>query len=148
MKKEQKKYGNEFLRHISHVKDAKNIQINFIAHSLGAILIFHALTNNDWGKYNINNVIFFGGAAYVKSKNWPILLENINGKLINAYSKNDRILQYATPDTIVRVGRNKINYDSDKISNRRYYFGHNGYWERLDYLLKRLWVGYEKSKSY
>jgi hypothetical protein len=137
-------YGKEFKRHIAHIKGVFKYPINFIAHSLGTMIVFNALTHNDWEKYHINDVIFLGGTVDVNSDKWEQLLTNIEGYLYNGYSKKDKIL-LLVPDLKKRIGRNRIEYKSQQLVNRCYpSFKHEDYLLRLDYILPNLWKGYTK----
>jgi len=103
---------------------------------------FYALAHDDWQKYNIRDVVFLGGAADVDSDGWEPFVNSYGGFLYNVYSKKDKVL-LASPDFRARVGRNRIEFDSFKIINRHYSsFNHTDYWQRLDYILPRLWKDY------
>lgn len=137
--------GRRLKRHISKIPQAKSCKINLIGHSLGARVIHHAL-QADWSEYKINDVILMGGAADLDDDSWEGCLKQIKGKVYNAYSRNDKVLQL-TPDRRKRIGREPLMKGHKKIVNREYpSFGHTDYWKRLDYILPRIWDRFKPSK--
>lgn len=137
--------GKRLKQHISRIPDAKNARINLIGHSLGARVIHHAL-QGDWSAYKINDVILMGGAADAQCESWDHCVKQIRGKVYNAYSRNDKVLKF-TPDRRLRIGREPLLKGHKKVVNREYpSFGHTDYWQRLNYMLPRIWEKYKPSR--
>ena len=139
--------GKMLLRHLCRIPKSRKYKINLIGHSLGTCVIQHSLLHSDWSKYKIQDCLFLGGAAYLKS-DWERTISYVRGKLVNAYSENDEILKI-TPDFYKRVGSAPIFLRTKQIVNRHYKsFGHFDYLEKLPYILPRLSKKLQPSKSY
>jgi hypothetical protein len=72
--------------------------INLIGQSIGCKIIKHCLLELQQLKKKlniydlINNVILIGGATHLNMDKYPNIFDNITGKIVNIFSKNDEIL--------------------------------------------------------
>lgn len=137
------KLGRKLKSHLNTIPGIKTMPINLIGHSFGARVIHFALLHTDLSQYRIKDVLFLGGAADVDNDGWQGCLDQIEGKIFNAYSKKDLALQI-TPDLRKRVGRHPLPLKTSRIVNRHYQsFRHNDYWPKLGYLLNHLWPDFK-----
>ncbi|QQE10634.1 DUF726 domain-containing protein [Planctomycetota bacterium] len=142
-----KRQGRKFIDHISRVPGARARRINLIGHSLGARVIYHALTQREWVDYRINDCVFLGGAADVEGE-WDACVENMEGNIYNGYSKSDWVLPL-TPDLRDRVGRKQMEVikrsGKTRVFNKRLHgVGHTDYWPCLMDILPRVWKNEKK----
>ncbi len=138
--------GTQLKQHICRIPKVKKHKINFIGHSLGASIIHHALSKNNWSDYQIHDCIFLGGAAEADANDWNKCAKEIKGKFYNAYSKKDMALMIKSFFKRKPIGRYPITLTSTKVINRQYPFYHTSYWPRLYYILPQLWSNYQSSK--
>lgn len=138
------KLGDYLKSHIRTIPQASDYKINLIGHSLGARVIYYALSLHEWPDYHINDCIFLGGAADIEA-DWDVFLTRIRGKIYNAYSRRDLVLKI-TPDMRKRVGRYPIPARSSRIINQDCpSFQHIDYWPELGQLLPCLWENFRPS---
>jgi hypothetical protein len=138
--------GRNLKRHLSKIPHARRYPINLIGHSLGARVIHWALAANDWSDYKLQDCVLLGGAANAEDEDWPDCLDEITGKIHVAYSDQDRWLQLK-PDLEYSIGRHGILWRHPRIINRKYKLGHLDYWNKLEYILERLWKGFHQAEK-
>jgi hypothetical protein len=151
MERRSERLGKNLKRHLSRIPDAKSRPINLIGHSLGTRVIHAALANCDWSEYNINDCVFLGGAADLEADNWPDCLAQIGGRLYNGYSKIDSLLSI-TPDLRRRVGNYPmpeilIDGRSKIINTNCGRTLHTEYWERIEFLLPKIWETFRRKPA-
>lgn len=136
--------GQRFKRHLSRIPFARDYPVNLIGYSLGARVIHYALAFNDWNNYKLKDCVLLAGAADAEDEDWPECAEKLSGKIYNAYSEKDGILK-VKPDFRLAIGRHGILWRHPQIVNRKYQLGHFDYMPEFEYLLQRLWSGFEQS---
>ncbi len=143
--------GENLKRHISKIPGAKDLNIYLIGHSLGALVIFNALTANDWFDYNIKDIVLIGGCVDKNSSLWEDVIDQISGNIYNGYSIDDKILK-KTPDFKKHIGRNKLlinTYYNNRIINHEFpSYSHSDYWPNLEEVLFNLWDNFIISNEY
>lgn len=111
-------------------------KINLIGHSLGGRLIVAALTNKIQSAFmdriSIGDVLLMAAAVEVNNCESSLMLNRINGRLINAYSKSDKILLANADETC--LGRNEVKF-FENVNMRNY--GHSDYWPNLYKVIKK-----------
>jgi len=107
--------------------------INLIGHSLGGRLVISTLknlANKSEHSLSINDVLLMAAAVEVKPTEAQRMRSFVKGRLINAYSKEDRILHMNLDER--SLGRNEVeHFDNIRIPN----FGHSDYWTDLPEVL-------------
>lgn len=108
-------------------------KINLIGHSLGGRLVINSLlTYTNEQRLKINDVLLMAAAVNVMPVEAKRMRDLIQGRLINAYSKADKILLMNFGETC--LGRNEFKYfENIEMVN----FGHTDYWERLSQVLQK-----------
>lgn len=109
-------------------------EINLIGHSLGGRVLVSALRKlvRQPGGCNltIGDVLLMAAAVEVPAEEAQGLKACINGRLINAYSKDDRILLMNADETC--LGRHEVvHFDNVSMDG----FGHLDYWPKLHKVL-------------
>ena len=105
-------------------------KINLIGHSLGSRLIVSSLRSSRCHQLSINDVLLMGAAVKVDSDEAQIMCDIIKGRLINAYSKSDKVLLMNMGES--SLGRNQIEYfENVEMCG----FGHTDYWKKLPEVL-------------
>ena len=115
--------------------------ITLIGFSLGTRVIYYCLRKLSQLKCSVHDVILLGGAAPCKLEKWKICRNVAAGRLINAYSKTDKLLSklYAISRLEKAIGNWPIevngieNYDVTDIAT-----GHLKYSQVLDLILKEI----------
>lgn len=114
--------------------------ISLVGFSLGTRVIYSCLQELDrLSIHQIHDVILLGGAAPLNLKNWEICRSVVKGRLINAYSKTDKILSILYTFSIFEkpIGNNEIpvegieNFDVTHLAS-----GHKKYRKTLDRILE------------
>ena len=137
--------GRALRSHIEAALPGPGVPLNLIGHSFGARVIHYALAHEDWSGLLLNDCVFLAGAADLLSDNWAHCLDQLHGRLYNAYSPKDLALKM-TPDLRKRVGRYPIPTAHPRLVNRCYpSFQHKDYWPHLGVIFKQLWSGYQPS---
>ena len=137
-----KNIGNELLYHLSKVEGIQKAEINLIGHSLGALIIYTALTNEEisWTHYKVRDVLLIGGAIESnpkKSSIWDDILGKISGNIYNCHSKKDKVLKME-PRIHKRIGVVGIPNKSKRIIQYNYSAtGHLGYWPKINNILNQ-----------
>lgn len=141
--------GMKMKRHIAAIPGSANIPISLVGHSLGASIIYHALAEDDWSRYNIQDIVFMGGAIEVNYNEMLKIMLNTHGGLYNGYSDSDQILKIA-PGTSRFIGRNRLFF-TRKRNGHQWVFnvkfpdiGHTDYWSNLEHVLEWLWPSFVK----
>ena len=134
-------------------QDFQKCKINLVGFSLGCHVIKYCVKEiaKIKGVRNmINNVLFMGGATYIKDKtNWKNILKKVvGGRIINCFSKNDFVLSklfklcvihtaVGTKELIIKdenSGYNIVeNYDLSDLK-----LGHLDYRKNFGKILKRI----------
>lgn len=103
--------------------------LNLIGHSLGGRLVISSLKNIRSklpSHLSVKDVLLMAAAVEVRADEAKNMRNLINGRLINAYSKSDRVLQ--APGNKNSLGRNPVeHFDNVKLDK----FGHSDYWPKL-----------------
>lgn len=116
--------------------------ISLMAFSLGTSVVLHCLLAlAKENKTMVHDVVLLGGAAPLEIKLWKKARNAVAGRLVNCYSKNDRILSvlYSSTNFMYAIGNYEIeikgveNYDVTSISP-----GHNDYRNKLDKILQHI----------
>jgi energy-coupling factor transporter ATP-binding protein EcfA2 len=105
--------------------------INLIGHSLGGRLIISSLKNSSYRpQLAVNDVLLMAATVEVTAIEAQHLRERFKGRLINAFSKTDRILLLNWGE--ISLGRNEVeHFESIEVKD----FGHGDYWKRLNEVL-------------
>jgi ABC-type lipoprotein export system ATPase subunit len=107
--------------------------INLIGHSLGGRLVvssLKALNARMHPRLKINDVLLMAAAVEVRPNEAQSMRRLIQGRLINAYSKDDWVLPANFMETC--IGRNPTEHlENIEIDG----FGHTDYWENLPKVL-------------
>lgn len=107
--------------------------VNLIGHSLGGRLVVKSLkTSNSRHRLAINDVLLMAAAVEVTPIEAQQMRHQLQGRLINAYSRDDRILMMNFGETC--LGRNEVEYFENSEMKG---FGHTDYWERLSDVLSK-----------
>ena len=128
-----------------------NFQINLIGFSLGTHVIKHCLKelvdNNCEGNL-INNVLFLAGATTIENKNkWNKYFNKIvSGRIINCFSKEDKILQYLYKLCVnkIPIGSYELiceNNENNRVENydlSEFGIGHLDYRENLKFIMQKV----------
>ena len=134
-----------FTEIINQVQDK---EISIIAHSLGVRLVYYGLLTLDSSQFKVRDVILFGGAIRRNKKEWPVVVQNIRGKLYNFYNRDDDVLHFIYKAAELRThspcGRKPIEVDHPNIYNinltgvfkKRKVNNHTGYWTILTDILR------------
>ncbi len=109
-------------------------EINLIGHSLGGRVLVSALRKlvrqPDGYSLTIGDVLLMAAAVEVKADEVPGLKACIKGRLINAYSRSDRMLLMNADETC--LGRHEVtNFENVSMTG----FGHQDYWPNLHKVL-------------
>ena len=109
-------------------------EINLIGHSLGGRVLVSALrklARQPGGcSLTIGDVLLMAAAVEVGAEEARGLKACINGRLINAFSRNDRILLMNADEKC--LGRHEVaNFDNVEMDG----FGHQDYWPKLHKVL-------------
>jgi uncharacterized protein YaaW (UPF0174 family) len=110
-------------------------RINLIGHSLGGRLIVSALNNVDPGVQPgliISDVMLLAAAVKASPDDALRMKKKIAGRLINVYSKADRVLLLNMGET--SLGRNEVEYFENVHMET---FGHLDYWKNLSSIMTR-----------
>jgi len=142
-----------FAEIINQVKDK---EISIIAHSLGVRLVYYGLLNITPSDFSIRDVILFGGAIRRNKREWPVVAQNIQGRLYNFYNRDDSVLNFIYKVAEFRThspcGQKPIEVDNPNIYNinltgvfkKRKIDNHTGYWTILtDILQSEKWPNIE-----
>jgi hypothetical protein len=118
-----------------------------MGHSLGAKVVVHCLQAlGDQGKPRIKSAHLLGGAIGTgKSETWKAAAAAVSDTINNYYSKNDDVLRvlYNAARTFVGtppIGRNRIRWQPDKISNidvTEWVGSHNEYKQQAVHFLEK-----------
>ncbi len=130
-----------------------NFQINLIGFSLGTHVIKHCLKelidNNCEGNL-INNVLFLAGATTIENKiKWQKYFNKIvSGRIINCFSKEDKILQYLYKLCVnkIPIGSDELiccneNNEKNRVENfdlSEFGIGHLDYRENLKFIMQKV----------
>ena len=122
-------------------KKLGNSCISLIGFSLGTRVIFWCLRKLKKLGCSVHDVILLGGAAPCDNEKWKICKSVVSGRLINTYSKTDKILSnlYTLSTLEKAIGNWPIeadgieNYDVTDIAT-----GHLKYREVLDLVLRKI----------
>ncbi|POB02027.1 DUF726 domain-containing protein [Halopseudomonas oceani] len=102
-------------------------QVNLIGHSLGGRVLATALKEGAVGQYfKIGDVLLMAAAVEVSTSEAAAMLCCVSGRLINAYSKSDRVLLMNVGETC--IGRNEVGLFENVHMHG---FGHSDYWPKL-----------------
>ena len=111
-------------------------RVNLIGHSLGGRVVVTALKNRSLSKPQehpqIGDVLLMAAAAEASSAEAAAMLNWIEGRLINAYSKDDNVLRLNADE--VCLGRNEIMFFENVHMQG---FGHSDYWPKLRDVMKK-----------
>jgi uncharacterized protein YaaW (UPF0174 family) len=110
-------------------------RINLIGHSLGGRLIVSAVKDVDPGVisgFDIGDVLLMAAAVKVTPDDALRMKKSIGGRLINAYSKADRVLFLNMGET--SLGRNDVEHFENVHMET---LGHLDYWENLSSIMTR-----------
>lgn len=132
--------GNEFEKWIMDIPRIKESPLNLIGFSLGARIIYHALSSHPWKEYHLKDVCLLGGAVDAYSTDWEGCLAKMSGYLYNYYSKHDDALA-VKPDSERNIGRYPIPLEVPKVINIEtslHHHRHPSYAENLPQLLQVL----------
>ncbi|WP_313337951.1 DUF726 domain-containing protein [Stutzerimonas nitrititolerans] len=103
--------------------------INLIGHSLGGRLVISSLRSLASllpPHLAVNDVLLMAAAVEVNADDARLMRDLIRGRLINAYSKADRILWMPVDESC--LGRNPVeHFENVPIDD----FGHGDYWKKL-----------------
>ena len=109
--------------------------ISLLGHSLGGRLVVSSLKKlalTSGYRLAINDVLLMAAAVEVKPDEAQRMRSLVKGRLINAYSKEDRILHMNFGES--SLGRNAADhFENIRIPN----FGHSDYWKKLPEVLAR-----------
>lgn len=113
-----------------------NLQrINLYGHSLGARLLIEALLTAEHSAQQLplQDLILLGCARELNPTELELLLPQLQGRILNFYSRSDRILQ-ARPSRGKWLGRHPLPEESapERLINIRLDIGHSDYWKLLD----------------
>lgn len=107
--------------------------INLIGHSLGGRLVvssLKALNAKMHPRLKVNDVLLMAAAVQIRPDEAQSMRRLIQGRLINAYSKDDWVLPANFRETC--IGRNPTEHlENIEIDG----FGHTDYWEKLPQVL-------------
>ena len=112
--------------------------INLIGNSTGCKIIKHCLlemreVKNKLQVYDlINNIIFIGGVTTLNLDKYPDIFDNVTGKIVNIFSKNDKLLsEYKKKAIGLNELKNKTegkyNYDIINIDLSKKYINQEEY---------------------
>jgi hypothetical protein len=116
--------------------------ISLVAFSLGTSVVLHCLLQLSKDTViKVHDVVLLGGAAPLDTKLWKRAKKAVSGRMINCYSKSDRILSvlYSAANLKHSIGNFEIkvkgveNYDVTHIAP-----GHQDYRNHLDKILQRI----------
>lgn len=130
---------------------ARGRPVNLIGHSLGARVVHYALGHGDLSRVTVSDVVLLAGAADLNAANWHECVARIEGRLVNAYSRSDKVLKI-TPDLRKRVGMRPMpNRDLNGVSRVENHHckgvGHVQFWTRLPELLPTVWPAGFRTKG-
>lgn len=128
-------YGRNFISHVNDYLKEKhpNIKkVNFVCHSLGGRLMISCLSNHCYPVgFKICDVLLMAAAApHPPEKQVAEMLNRIDGRLINAYSKSDRTLTLNFDETCIG---SRFLYKAENVEMNG--FGHGDYWLKLQKVL-------------
>jgi pimeloyl-ACP methyl ester carboxylesterase len=130
---------------LAGIPKAEGVKLNLIGHSLGGRAIQYALEHHDWRDLVVEDIILMASAGDRDGYEWIQQVSKLNGRLYNAYSKNDYILKIS-PDLRSRAGRHPIPIEHPKIVNHDFSpFKHTDYWPNLARILDTIWEHYTPS---
>lgn len=107
-------------------------RINLIGHSLGGRLVVSAVTNIDPAVKSglvVGDILLMAAAVKATPDDALRMKKNIDGRLINVYSRADRVLVLNMGET--SLGRNEIEHFENVQEN----LGHLDYWENLSSIM-------------
>jgi len=105
-------------------------RFNIAGHSLGSRLISHSLlsyssaSQNTWPQ--ISDVMLMAGATDIAREEAHKIRSSIKGRLINVYSKSDRVLLANLGER--SIGRRELEWAENVETN----FGHSDYWPKIN----------------
>lgn len=111
-------------------------RVNLIGHSLGGRVVVTALRNQPLMQSGlspqIDNVLLMAAAVEVSSTDAAAMVQRIDGRLINAYSRADGVLLLNADETC--LGRNEVKF-FDNVHMEK--FDHSDYWPKLRDVMKK-----------
>jgi len=128
----------QLLQDVPHVHE---MPIHFIAHSLGARVIFEALSKQDWSCYELGDVILLGGAVDARDGGWKACAQKVR-RIHNVWSKQDKALRLL-PRGNHRIGRRELEIPQQEVNNTELRIGHTDYWPNLGTILPTVWPDFK-----
>ena len=125
--------GEQLLSEIQRLQQTGINRFHLIGHSLGARVIFAALNLAAATDVPLGNVIMLGGVLCSSEPDWERVLNRIDGRLVNCYSRRDAALRLLPtrrrliglrPLEGLSAQQQIINFDATPA-------GHLDYWNQL-----------------
>lgn len=136
-----KETGKTLAELISTQSPFRNLSISLIGFSLGSKVIYSCLKELNKKSHYVHNIILLGGAAKLKNDKWAECKKIVTGRMINAYSTTDYIINYFYSVYVMHkaIGNYPIevqgieNYDVTDLAS-----GHLSFRDNLEKIIHRV----------